>query len=223
MLCPCGGQFRPDGQVFAPQTSFEPYHDDRLGVRISSWRQAEREGRKRGLGMVNDRTSFKKECKKTLKNREDIIHSIYKKDGYDYPKGKKCNFDDTRKCFVDQKTKEPITKRFHSTPKTLRISDKIAKAAVFLMFLCATAFADYHIEGVKYVTLNVKGTYYDVPIHSPEFTEERAITVMKVLNGDKEARAVFLGGKETDQVFIGDGQKVRWLFITKDNEFVKEY
>lgn len=226
MLCSCGGAFKPDGQVFSPQTSFEPYFDETLKTRVSSWNQAERLGKKKGLRLTNDRRSWINKCKKTLENREDIIHSVYKKDGFDYPRGKKVHFDEQKRCFVDQVTKQPVTKSIVPKKKSLRASDGILRKAASLsvLFLLSVAplYAARPIEGVPYVVLNVNGNEYDVPIHEPDFTKDDAVLIINMLNGDDASRQVFLGGDEKKELFIGDGETIRWLIVTKDNQYVEE-
>lgn len=92
--------------------------------------------------------------------------------------------------------------------------------SVTLVGVCTQSHAK--LDGVPYITLDVSGKQYDVPIYNPDV---RGVLhqVKQTLAGDQISREILLAGNERFEMFIGDGDVVRWLFITKDNEWVEEY
>lgn len=231
MMCGCGGTFRNNDMRFLNRPScFEPHYCDVIKQYVTSWKDQERkaaafrsDGHPEGLRLLQENTRYMKKLKHVYKHREDIKHQQYAKDGIKYPKGKPVKFDDTVGGFVNKFTHEPINTKKHSVPAVpLRISSKLKTAAILVGFLLCSSWAFARIEGVPYVPLTVNGVTYDVPIHEPDFTEPKAKIVMDMLDGDKNSRKIFLQGKPKRLLFIGDGDKVRWLYVTEDKEWVVE-
>lgn len=232
MMCSCGGTFRTEFARYAGYCSqFEPHFCPTLKTWVSSWKDQERkaaafrsEDHPEGFTLLQANKKYVNHLKNVRKNAEDIKAQQYAKDGIKYPKGKPVKFDEHKQTFVNKHTHEPITTKRYSTPHVpLRTSSKLVKkAALVVGFLLCASCSFAKIDGVPYITLTVNGSNYEVPIHQPDFTEEKAKIVLDMLDGDKNARKIFLQGKDQRVFFIGDGEKVRWLYVTKDKEWVKE-
>lgn len=61
---------------------------------------------------------------------------------------------------------------------------------------------------------------YEVPIGSKD-RQNDLFYIKKALNGDREAREMFLGGEDERIFYIGE-HSAKWLTITKTNQFVTE-
>lgn len=229
MVCECGGNFRNTNHIGVPATTFDAGWCPTLKQYVHSWSDQEKKAKAfrsadhpEGFTLLQGNKKYMKHLKNVYKNREDVKAEQYGKDGIKYPKGKEVYFHPQENRFIDKKTKAPIeTKRYSVPTKPTRISEKIITAAVFMIGISlAASTASAKIENVPYVTLEVKGVSYEVPIHAPDFYEPDAKLVMDVLDGDKNARKVFLRGKKERIFFIGDGEKIRWLHVTEKNEWV---
>lgn len=94
---------------------------------------------------------------------------------------------------------------------------KTAKLAIFLSFnllFLTNAFA--RIDGVEYAELSIGGQAIEFPIGNDERKAD-IYYLKKALNGDNEAREIFLGGGDERLFFVGDDTP-RWLKITKTSE-----
>lgn len=98
-------------------------------------------------------------------------------------------------------------------------SIKILFLSVILAGGC-TAKADDRIDGFEYIKLTIDEKSYDVVVY--EQLDRELYVLLKALEGDETARKVILRGGKERKVFIGDGEKVRWLVITKDGQKIKE-
>ena len=97
---------------------------------------------------------------------------------------------------------------------------KVALFTVLVVsMICGVAHA--RIEGVDWLTLNISGEDYEVPLYNDSAKEEFYM-VYKAIAGDEAARAVVLGGRAEKVIFIGDGDRTLWLHMTKDSEWVTE-
>lgn len=230
MLCKCGGDFRADGMLFKTHVSrFEPHYCPTLKKYLTSWAHQEREAKKfrsprhpEGLVLANDNKKLIKKCKEIVKNREEIIKETYAKDGINYPKGENVNYSDQKGCFVHRGTDVPFKKKAGKIKKhALRISDKVkmkVAALIFLTLMTGTSYAG--LEEIKHIEVKVNGESHFVPIHEPEFTEEKAVLWLKALDGDIYSRRVILGNQKEAYLFMGDGTKVKWLRLTENKEEV---
>jgi hypothetical protein len=78
------------------------------------------------------------------------------------------------------------------------------------------------LEGVPFIDLTVQGVTYEVPIYNPK-VENMFYHLKKAIEyDDKVSREILLGKSEQRIIFIGDGDKVLWLKLTKDGQEVKE-
>lgn len=84
-----------------------------------------------------------------------------------------------------------------------------------MLSLCSVAEARLPVD---YATVTINGEEIEFPVGNKERREE-VFYLKKALNGDKEAREVFLGGKDEKWFFIGE-ESAKWLKITKDSELV---
>ena len=89
-----------------------------------------------------------------------------------------------------------------------------------LLFV-APRFAQGQLDGVRWVELKVQELLYKVPLYNPKI-EHDMYMVQMALMGDMVARQFVLGGEDSRMIFIGDGEIIRWLEITKDGERVIE-
>lgn len=222
---------RADGMLFKTHVSrFEPHYCPTLKKYLTSWAHQEREAKNfrserhpEGLVLADGNKKFIKKCKDIVKNREEIIKETYAKDGINYPKGANVNYSDQKGCFVHRGTDIPFKKKA-GKPKqhALRVSDKIIRkvAAVFFITLLSSNVYASGLDDVKHIDLKVNGEVHSVPIHLPEFTEEKAMIWLKALDGDKYARRVLLGNNKEVYLFIGDGTRVKWLRMTENKEEV---
>lgn len=236
MLCPCGGQFKGQGNVISMRgTRFEPHFCHTIKQWVGSWSDQEKKAKAfrspqhpEGFVLVQDNKRFLKECKDTVKNREDIIHKTYSDDGINYKRGSNVNWSDEKGCFVNSQTKEPVGSKKYSVKKaSLRVSEKVVKAVgVILMLLTISSTADAtalrDVEGLRWIPVTVNGVTYQVPEHKDEFFGEQVIMWLKAIEGDQHARTYILGGREKAVLFMGDGDRIIWLYMTKDKVWVEE-
>lgn len=232
MLCTCGGEYHSDINIGVPATTFEPHYCETIKQHVSSWSDQEKKAKAfrsvdhpEGFTLLQANTKYMKQLKKTYANREDIKAEQFAKDGFKYPKGKNAYLDPQKNTFVDKHTKQPLDSKQYSIPtKPLRISDKVKlkTAAIIVGFMLIASSSFAKIDGVPYVTLTVNGQNYEVPIHTPDFTIPDAKLIMDMLDGDKNSRKIFLEGRKEKLLFIGDGEKIRWLHVTEDKEWVQE-
>lgn len=99
--------------------------------------------------------------------------------------------------------------------------NRIILGSVLVIGLFLSQFS-YALEGVPYISLEIEGKTYSVPIPSQR-VEEDFYMLKKATKGDDVAREILLGGKNERWFFIGDAGVVRWALITKDKIQVKEY
>jgi len=202
-------------------------------MHLTSFSQQEREAKKfrspqhpEGFVMANDNHKFIKNCKNIHKNREDIIEKTYADDGIKYPKGKNVNWSEDKGVFVHRETKEIVGRKVHSVRKgTARISDKIKKALIILA-LVSTHITYAHanlkeVEGLRWIPITVNGVTYEVPEHKHEFFGEQVTMWLKAIDGDMYARKYLMAGQEKATLFIGDGEGVKWLYMTEDKVWVE--
>lgn len=230
MICRCGGELRSDINVGVPATTFEPHFCPTIKQYVNSWSDQEKKAKAfrspdhpEGFTLLQGNKSYMSHLKKVYKNREEIKATQYAKDGLKYPKGKDAYFHPQENRFVNKTSKQPLDSKRYSIPtKPLRISEKVKlkTAAVIVGFMLIASHCYAKIEGVPTVILKVKGVDYEVPIHRPDFTEPQAKIVMDMLDGDKNSRKIFLGTQKERIFFIGDGEKIRWLHVTKKDEWV---
>jgi hypothetical protein len=71
---------------------------------------------------------------------------------------------------------------------------------------------------VDYATIEVNGETIEFPIGNPGRTND-VYYLKKALNGDKEAREVFLGGASSKWFYIGEYEPL-WLYVDKVGEKV---
>lgn len=97
------------------------------------------------------------------------------------------------------------------------------KVALFILLASSlmVGTAEARISGVDWLNLPINGTDYEVPLYNDDAKAEFYL-VYKALHGDEEARDVVLGGKLEKLIFIGDGDRVLWLHMTKNEEWVTE-
>jgi len=238
MICLCGGEFRPDGLCYTTRVSkFEPHFCPTLHKWLTSWKHQEQEAKKfrsprhpEGFVMLQDNKKYLNECKKTVKNREDIIAKTYSEDGIKYPKGKHVHWDDGKKTFVNKVTKEPINRKTYSVKQTpLRISEKLKKVAVVIALLAtslatnATATDLKDVDGLRWIDVTVNGKTYSVPEHKDEFFGEKVVIWLKAIDGDVYSRKYLIGNSDKATLFMGDGSNMnRWLHMTMDKVWVVE-
>lgn len=169
---------------------FQPFYSRELKSNIRTSRQEEKLLRQKGLSYASDHNSITSEVKQIKKHKNDYIKAQH------------------------------IAEGKHGWKPGLNWREKGGgweKVAVFaLLLLASPAYAQ--IEGVDYATVDVKGERLWFPVGNLE-REQDVYYLKKLLNGDVEAREVFLGGYEERWFFIGD-EKPKWLKITQDSEEV---
>lgn len=206
MICGCGGDYRPDGALFGQAAIFDSYFDSRFGKEVTSYRQQEKEGKAwktaehpDGLMLINDDKKFMKECRHLKKHKEE-----YRVANMPYYKGG----DMKRGYTVDDPERVKLSRR-----KTF------VMAVICYYLLVGVSFA---LDGADYVGLSVKGVKYEIPIPNKTIKQEFYL-IKKALAGDSIAREIILGTNEEKYYFIGDVGIVRWLVITKTDEYVTEH
>lgn len=233
-VCECGGQMRLRNSIglIGTTVGFDPHFCPTLKQHVNSWADQEKKAKAfrsadhpEGFTLLQANKPYMNHLKKVYKNREDVKASQYAKDGIKYPKGKQVYFDEPNGRFVNKFSKEPIDSKRYSVPsKPLRVSEKVKLKAVAMilgfMLIASTGFCK--IDGVHYVEIKVKGVSYEVPIYKPDFTELNAKLILDALDGDKNARKIVLQGKTQRTLFIGDGDHIRWLHITENDEWVTD-
>ncbi len=70
-------------------------------------------------------------------------------------------------------------------------------------------------EGIEMATITVKGKEVTFPIANDE-RKNQIYYLKKSLNGDKEAREIFMGGEKEKWFFIGKHTPL-WLKVTEDD------
>ena len=73
----------------------------------------------------------------------------------------------------------------------------------------------YAIDGVEKATLEVNGLSYTFPVGGVERKAD-IFYLKKAINGDKEAREMFMKGREEEWFFIGDDSPL-WLHVTRNS------
>ena len=91
--------------------------------------------------------------------------------------------------------------------------------ALAVSFMSSVAFA--RLEGVDWLQIPVGQEIYEVPLYNDQAKEEFYM-VYRALHGDEAAREVLLAGKQEKLIYIGDGDRVLWLHLTRDSEWVTE-
>ena len=87
---------------------------------------------------------------------------------------------------------------------------------------CSASPAHARIDGVPYITLEVNGETFEVPVYNRLVTQ-KFYMIKQMLAGDEVARSMLLGTEDEELIFIGDGDTVRWLKITRTSQEVIEY
>lgn len=82
-----------------------------------------------------------------------------------------------------------------------------------LFLILGTAHARLPVD---YATVEIKGQEVEFPIGNKD-REHDVYWLKKALNGDTEAREVFLGGLSERWFFIGEYEAL-WLRVTEDSE-----
>lgn len=91
---------------------------------------------------------------------------------------------------------------------------------VVLLTLVGSSSAYEGFDGVERVRITVGSKDYLVPVGNNDRRND-LFYIKKALNGDKEAREVFLAGEDERAFFIGD-YKPSWLVISKTGESIHE-
>ena len=201
-ICECGGQMRLSSGV--DTHGFEPFYSKELGAHITSARQEEKLLKEKGLSYMSDHKGMVKKARQFKREQESMTRDRYEKQGYKYQPNSNVLIDEKTGAWVDRVDRKPIaSKRTYFT-------------ALALLFLSSVASA--RLEGIEYTTVMINGEVVDIPLANKEYTNE-VFYLKKLLNGDKEAREIFLGGNKERWFFIGD-ERPKWLLIKQDSEEV---
>jgi hypothetical protein len=200
MICKCGGTMRLDRGFQG--IAFQPFYSRELGAYITNSRQEANLLKEKGLSYMRDYSKMIKKAKQFRKYKEDMNAEVYAKENLKYPKGFDTRFDEKRKEFVKLNGERFYKKTFISV----------------VGFLLITSFAFAFIDGIERVSIEVNEVTYRVPIGNKD-RQSDIYYLKKALNGDKEAREVFLGGQDEKWFFIGEENPL-WLVVGKDSEKV---
>ncbi len=97
----------------------------------------------------------------------------------------------------------------------LKFFTLLAIACSMLLAILIGPLAHAEIEGVSYGEAKIHGKNYRFPLGNTE-REQEFYFLKKALNGDKEAREVFLEGSNERWWFIGEVEAI-WIRVTKDD------
>ena|SRR3990167_2410716 len=103
-----------------------------------------------------------------------------------------------------------------------RILSKIRFLAACTLLLILGSIEELKaLEGVDKTTINVNGKEYLIVIGEDSFGSRinDIYLLKKALNGDKEAREVFLRGKDERWFYIGDDYPL-WIKLTNNSQKV---
>ena len=213
MLCECGGDYRPQGQMFGQAPIFDAYFNRVLGQECSSYHDEDKKIKQfnkqvtsgdpkfkcrshpEGVSYANDQGWFK-EAKKDSKHGKEIVREHQRKHG-------------TESLNQGQK-------------RLLGIRDrkKVFISALLVMFLSVPAFAK--LTGIDWVSVIIKDKSYELPIYHPNIKEQVYLILKAIKYKDPAAREMLLAGKDEVLIYIGDGDVSRWLKITQTGQEVIE-
>jgi len=182
--------------------AFQPFYSSELGAYVRTSRQEGKLLKEKGLAYMSDYKKLGQKAKQERKHKHEIIAESYAKENLKYPKGQDVRFDEKHGEFV-RTTGE-------------RVGRKVFISVAGFLLITSLAFA--RIEGVEYAKVKVEGKVYDFPIGNKERKQD-VYYLLKAMNGDKEAREVFLGGEKERYFFIGDETPL-WLVVDTKSEKV---
>ena len=76
-----------------------------------------------------------------------------------------------------------------------------------------------NFDGIDYISLEVNGVAYSIPMGSPEMKQEMFFIKMAIEGNNEFAREVVLAGRKTKTIYIGNKSPL-WLNITSTSEYV---
>ena len=198
-VCKCGGEMVL-GNCAEFIKPFVPYYSREMKTHITSLKHEDRMLRAKGFAFLHDHKLMKQEASQIRKHREEITQAEYAKIGVKYQPHSGARFDEKRGEMVGGR-RNGFSRKFFSLICALCLSTSVASAK---------------IEGVQYAEVVINGN----PVHFPIGNDERKNDVFylkKALNGDKEAREIFLGGQKERMFFIGEYEPL-WLKVSESSE-----